>query len=217
MVISELESFVEKFKQLWHSGLTAHLDVDTHAGEAWVDLRLSLGPAPGPPYQPVPFNHKIYKKHESPSRKKRRARREAERLEAAGTEKSSNDNDKNKVKEVKLENTGKVAESLDNIVVSTNVSDEFCPEELSLNRCSEDFIENVMVVSDKNFDGNENTAKEEIKKRLSSFGIEVHKVESFVMDEGIVKANVKVKPVEKTKLEEVMFPLLVSGWKIEPS
>ena len=183
----------------------------------WVGLRLSLGPAPGPPHQPVPFNHKIYKKHESPSRKKRRARREAERLEAAGTEKSSNDNDKNKVKEVNLENTGKVAESLDNIVVSTYVSDEFCPEELSLNRCSEDFIENVMVVSDKNFDGNENTAKEEIKKRLSSFGIEVHKVESFVMDEGIVKANVKVKPVEKTKLEEAMFPLLVSGWKIEPS
>ena len=80
-------------------------------------------------------------------------------------------------------NTGKVAESLDNIVVSTNVSDEFCPEELSLNRCSEDFIENVIVVSDKNFDGNENTAKEEIKKKLSSFGIEVQKVESLGMDE----------------------------------
>ena len=34
MFITELEIFVKKFPQLWNDGLTAHLDIDTHAGDA---------------------------------------------------------------------------------------------------------------------------------------------------------------------------------------
>ena len=56
MFDSELDSFVKKFKDLWQSGLDAHLVVDTHAGQAWVDLSVQLGHAPGPhqhqPHQP---------------------------------------------------------------------------------------------------------------------------------------------------------------------
>ena len=47
----ELHSFVQKFTQLWKAGVTAHLDIDTHAGHAWVGLRAQLGQVPtGPPY-----------------------------------------------------------------------------------------------------------------------------------------------------------------------
>ena len=42
MVPSELESFIGKFRQLWNNGYTAHLDVGTHAGKAWVGLRVQL-------------------------------------------------------------------------------------------------------------------------------------------------------------------------------
>ena len=46
MNLGELDTFVTKFKNLWKAGLTAHLDIDTHAGQAWVGLRLRLGDAP---------------------------------------------------------------------------------------------------------------------------------------------------------------------------
>ena len=33
---AELESFVQKFNDLWKAGKTAHLDIDTRDGYAWV-------------------------------------------------------------------------------------------------------------------------------------------------------------------------------------
>ena len=46
MFVTELDSFVSKFQQLWSAGYSAHLDLDSHAGEAWVGLRVWLGHAP---------------------------------------------------------------------------------------------------------------------------------------------------------------------------
>ena len=77
MIVKEIDSFVQKFHQLWSAGVSAHLDLDTHAGEAWVGLRVQLGPAPGHlhhNFRPQPFQ-----KHANPSRQRRRARREAAR------------------------------------------------------------------------------------------------------------------------------------------
>ena len=39
---AEVDSFVQKFKNLWESGFSAHLDLDTHSGQAWVGLRVQL-------------------------------------------------------------------------------------------------------------------------------------------------------------------------------
>ena len=54
MYVTELDTFVTKFHQLWRAGLTAHLNLDTHAGAAWVGLRVQLGQAPGPVHQYSP-------------------------------------------------------------------------------------------------------------------------------------------------------------------
>ena len=40
MSVSEIDSFVKKFKNLWKAGYSAHLDLDTHSGQAWVGLRV---------------------------------------------------------------------------------------------------------------------------------------------------------------------------------
>ena len=40
---SEIDSFVLKFRQLWSAGLDASLTLETHAGNACVDLKLNLG------------------------------------------------------------------------------------------------------------------------------------------------------------------------------
>ena len=74
MLITELETFVQKFHQLWSAGHSAHLDLETHAGRAWV------GHAPGVLHQPhpQPFPN-VHKKKDSPSRQRRRTRRAATR------------------------------------------------------------------------------------------------------------------------------------------
>jgi hypothetical protein len=78
----EIDTFVKKFYQLWSAGRTAHLDVDTHAGKAWVGLRVQLGHAPGP----LHHQHHPQKKTVSPSQQRRRARRAAARLTNAEEE-----------------------------------------------------------------------------------------------------------------------------------
>ena len=57
---AELQNFLNKFQQLGQAGFTAHLDVDAHAGQAWVRLHLML--ESGPIQRP---------KHRSPSYLKR--------------------------------------------------------------------------------------------------------------------------------------------------
>ena len=71
---SELNSFIEKFKNLWRSGLSAHLNLETNGGQAWVGLHLHLGVAPGPHPNPNGFDQKT---KNSACKERRRKRREA--------------------------------------------------------------------------------------------------------------------------------------------
>ena len=76
MFDAELKSFIQKFKQLRGAGLTAHLDLDTHAGQAWVGLRVMLNPVK------IETNEKPYK-YRSPSYFRRQERRKAARTQSA--------------------------------------------------------------------------------------------------------------------------------------
>ena len=75
----EIESFLQKFYQLQRAGQTAHLDLDTHAGQAWVGLRVQLGHGPGQ------YMHPHLKKAEGPSRQRRRKKRAAARVAGEAT------------------------------------------------------------------------------------------------------------------------------------
>ena len=104
MLVTELETFVRKFHQLWNYGLTAHLDLDTHAGNAWVGLRVQLGQVPGPPHQPV--HQHVHRKGNSPARQQRRARHAAAKAE--------NDNKTKAVEEpAEVENQKETTEIVD--------------------------------------------------------------------------------------------------------
>lgn len=74
---SELDSFIRKFHQLWSAGYSAHLDVGTTAGQAWVGLRVQLGAENS--NQGTFFPHPKPKKRFGPSRIRRRNRRAAAR------------------------------------------------------------------------------------------------------------------------------------------
>ena len=47
MFITELDTFLQKFHQLWSAGQSAHLDLETHAGNAWAGLGIQLEHVPG--------------------------------------------------------------------------------------------------------------------------------------------------------------------------
>ena len=79
MHVTELDSFVHKFKQLWKAGHTAHLDLDTHAGNVWVGLRVQLGHT-HQPSQPVPPPPHRYR---GPSYQRRLAKRRAARSQSS--------------------------------------------------------------------------------------------------------------------------------------
>ena len=72
MFRSELDNFLVKFHQLRQAGFTAHLDLDANAGQAWVGLRVMLGPC-------QQQYHHHYPKHRSPSYHCRQERRKAAR------------------------------------------------------------------------------------------------------------------------------------------
>ena len=93
MLDAELKSFIQKFKQLRGAGLTAHLDLDTHAGQAWVGLRVMLNPVK------IETNEKPYK-YRSPSYFRRQERRKAARTQSAA-ERSQSSEDAAKVQETK--------------------------------------------------------------------------------------------------------------------
>ena len=103
MTRSELENFVQKFQQLRQAGYTAHLDVDTHAGQSWVALRVMLGPIKYTQKKPQ-------QRHRSPSYLRRQERRKAARL-AAEVPSNKNDNETEKVSEsIQTEEVSNVAE-----------------------------------------------------------------------------------------------------------
>ena len=120
MFATELDSFVYKFNQLWSAGHSAHLDLDTHAGRAWVGLRVQLGHhAPLPPYH-LPHNFPQYShKKDSPSRKRRRAKRAA----AAQKENAEEASKINKEVAVDVAENESAEEAIVEVEESRNVND----------------------------------------------------------------------------------------------
>ena len=84
MATKEIYSFVQKFQELRSAGYCAHLDLDTHAGKAWVGLRLHLDDVPCHPHQQA-----YYQKPFSASRHRRREQRAAARAANINAEKAS--------------------------------------------------------------------------------------------------------------------------------
>ena len=122
MAVEEIDKFVLKFKSLWKSGLTAHLDLDAHAGEAWVGLRLRVGG--------VSASYTFYpsRSRTSPSREQRREKRATAR---------NGQNDDQTLHEAQEEReecdvnvtTEEVYVQIDNII--QEVKDEKCVDEYS--------------------------------------------------------------------------------------
>ena len=123
MFITEVDTFVKKFHQLWNDGISAHLDLDTHAGDAWVGLRVRLGQVPGPLHgQAQSFHQEEVPRKESPSRQRRREKRAAARQ--ANVVRAT-DTEAEEANEVAKETTSEETVAVDAVVEhAENLSDE---------------------------------------------------------------------------------------------
>ena len=72
---AEIDLLLNNFKQLLKSGRSAHLDLDCHAGQAWIGLHVRLGHLHDHQHQARTRN--------GPSRQRRRMRRAAARQQSA--------------------------------------------------------------------------------------------------------------------------------------
>ena len=121
MFDSELNSFLTKFHQLRKSGATAHLDVDTHAGQAWVGLRVMLGP--------IQHQPSSSQRHRSPSyfrrqERRRAARKSSEESDKVGAAKVATDStEENAVKATTTEKNAAEAPKVDNGDFSCEICD----------------------------------------------------------------------------------------------
>ena len=114
----ELNSFIWKFNQLLSCGLDAHLNLDNHAGSAWISLSVNLGK---PTLAPTTSN--LSKRRVSPSRIRRLERRAAviqgrNRLDAAEEATSNSD------------------ESVENAVVTVQSNKVLADQDLIIERFS---------------------------------------------------------------------------------
>ena len=105
MHAAELDSFVFKFKHLWRAGCDAHLEINSHAGQAWVGLHVRLGHAQRPHHQNLYTN--VNKARNGSSRQRRRERRAAQRKQAE--EATTNESTEVTEEVIDTNNTEKVA------------------------------------------------------------------------------------------------------------
>ena len=130
MFVTELDSFVQKFHQLWKAGVTAHLDLDAHAGTAWVGLRVQLGQVPGPVHHQ---DHQPHPQRRGPAYQRRQERHQAARAatEVTATEISASDD----LPATKASNASDTEEDDKNDKSEDNVSAEQVKEKFSCDFC----------------------------------------------------------------------------------
>ena len=116
----EIDSFVAKFKSLWHAGLKASLTVEAEHGQAFVTLRAGLGSLP-PSHFPRQQTPRPYK---GPAYKRRQERRQAAQAAAdivgAHSEQVSDSSDNDAVN-VALEAEDKVADKATDVPTSEEI------------------------------------------------------------------------------------------------
>ena len=150
MDVSELDKFILQFKHLWRSGHNAHLNLECHAGQAWVGIRVRLGQEPG-----LQTQKKTCKN--SPSRQRRRARRAAAKCAKGDhqAEEALEDDQLDVTKAEKAANKEKAVKASD---VENEVEDEFCR--------NAEFTEGVLDENSVTFNFNSEYAEQDIKEAI---------------------------------------------------
>ena len=126
--LMQFNSFIGKFVSLWQQGLDAHLSVNAHAGQAWMQLQVGLGEA----------QHQEPQEHvrvPGPAQLRRRQRRAENRRQEA--EKATKD------KSVKVPVEETVPNAAAKNDAGTKLKDEICTDADYFKKVSSEVAEKV--------------------------------------------------------------------------
>ena len=201
---TEINAFIVKFKQLWNSGFSAHLDLDSCDGKAWVGLRLNLGDAPG-----VGQVHRedvsLRRTQNSPSKERRRNRRAALR------------------ENMKNENVSESTEQVENYMVENEIHSEeedileedtittiTTEEVVTKHADSEEELENMGAVD--NLGKDVDSVPESTAQVVTEISVDISEIEAeeVVSEETDGKTTVDSKDVEQILKDETeLMDLLI--------
>ena len=215
MTVTELDTFVTKFYHLWSAGLNAHLDVKTHAGNAWVSLHLDLGPAPDPSLYPIISSLYLVMVHGyAEGRDEQLPEKKLQKLSKIKIKLRKTK--KNKAEEAlknKAENAVSKNAEIEKDLVAHDVVDEICDDNFynvgSENLEKDDYINLITIEAE----GDVILEKEILKSVLIKAGIMLEEIKSKEQD--VPKAHVKIKRIGRKKLKEASYLLKVNGLKME--
>ena len=211
MAMSEIDSFVLKFKHLLSAGRNACLKVESNAGKAIVTLQADLGDLPPIPHIPPQGYHQ--RSRNGPARQRRRQRRaEARDAHAAVIVAEQVSDAANVTEEIPAEEAekeievNKESETVEAENTVFNLKDEFCPdiiyEEIGPDHLIEEFVVNVKV----EYDHEIKDIEEMIDYNLKIAGLTMKKIEMEKNSDDAIELLVKVEETTLKKLKGFNFP-----------
>lgn len=193
---TEINAFIVKFKQLWNSGFSAHLDLDSCDGKAWVGLRLNLGDAPG-----VGQVHRedvsLRRTQNSPSKERRRNRR------AALRENMKNENVSESTEQVENDMVENEIHSEEEDILEEDTIATITTEEVVTKHAdSEEELENMGAVD--NLGKDVDSVPESTAQVVTEISVDISEIEAeeVVSEETDGKTTVDSKDVEQILKEE---------------
>ena len=167
MVMSEIDSFVLKFKNLLHSEKDATLTIKSEAGRAVLQLSVELGHVLS-----NPLHHHRHPKN-SPSRQRRRERRAAARNSEEETSKVEHQDVAEKATE------GQTVEVVDEPIennIDEDLTDEFCPDSIYAVTNDETLVEEILIIPDRESDWIEKDVENLVDYKLKVIGVNIVKI-----------------------------------------
>ena len=220
MAVTELESFISKFKSLWNDGHQAKLTVNSRNGKAWINLEVGL-------------ECPRHRRHEAANqgqghdnaRKRRKERRAADRAvvtaeEAAKATAASNEHVGSDSVEMTAKTSKDAPEKIgdteaneDNNEVST-LKDEFCGDDIYEEKnddnkdTNETLVEQILVTPDCQADWRDDYVTKLVHDKLKAIGIIMTKIQINRSNrKAFTSCVVFIKPIESKKITEANFPL----------
>ena len=235
MFVKELDSFLKKFHQLWIAGHSAHLDLESHSGRAWVGLRVQLGHAPPghlhhPLRPPQPQEPYRYRKPDSPSCERRRERRAAaHKNEAEEASKKENaevadptviaetavHEENSEIMDSTDQNDETPVEEAEKATKDMEISDEVCPD-VEYDDIDDDDapVKEILLESvyHENFD--EEAFKDHLDYNMKLQGINMLETQMKKSESGEISCSVIIQPTQKEIIKRLSLAL--KGWKVKP-
>ena len=192
MAMSQLDSFIWKFKQLLHSGMNAKLEIKSEAGKAIVNLTAEVETMPR-------------QSRNGPAWQRRRERRAAARAAAAAEQVVADQQPEHSEEEEGRNFTEDVEEPDLGTAQASEPKDEIIDENISDEK-SEQIASSVSIIPVRRVNAEDATIEKVVRQKLLVKGVKV--LELFIQRSanGIFsRCDACVEPVKGKKIDETDF------------